>query len=82
MHACVSGIVRYCSLKNNKIVGEEEQVVLKLLEEHNYTSEQRDRIFEHNPPTSVNMHMTVVEEEPHANSSMQDAPRVLKMFLL
>jgi hypothetical protein len=70
------------SLKNNKIVGEEEQVVLKLLEEHNYTSELKDRIFEHNPPASVNLHLTPAEEEPHANSSMQDAPRVLKMFIL
>lgn len=66
------------------MVGDDEQVVLKLLEEHNYSSEQRNRIFEYRPQESVGVPLVPGEDEDEgrANSSLQDAPRVLKMFLL
>lgn len=80
VNACLCG----CSLKNNRIVGEDEQAVQKLLEERNYISEQRDRIYEHRPQSTVGVPLAPDEEdeEKQANSSLQDAPRVLKMFVL
>jgi hypothetical protein len=71
-------------LKNNRIVGEEEQVVLKLLEEHNYSAEDRSRVYEHRPKSSVGVVLAPDEdnEEERINSSLQDAPRVQKVFLL
>ena len=73
-----------CSLKNNYIKGDEAQSVLKLLEEHNYASEQSGHIFEHRPLASVGVHLAEDDEQEGSglNSSMHEKRRVLKMFVL
>ena len=58
--------------------------MLKLLEEHNYTAPNRNRIYEHNPAPSVSMHLadTADGDDPKEHSSMQDIRRTQKLFLL
>lgn len=73
------------SLKNNLVVGDDEQAVLKLLEEHNYGSEQQNRIYEHRAQSTVGVQLAPVEEgteDERMHSSLQEAPRALKMFIL
>lgn len=67
------------SLKNNRIVNEEMQIVLKVLEESNYSSEHCDGIFEPNSTPSIGMRLI---HEEIANSSIHKTSEQQKLFIL
>ena len=67
------------SLKNNLIVHEEMQTVLKVLEENNYSCDLGDGIFEPNTTPSIGMRLN---QEDHANSSIQKTSEQWKIFVL
>lgn len=72
----------YDSLKNNHIGAEDDQVVMKVLEEHNYTSERNDHVFELSGNVSVGMTMMHMDDEHSGNPSIMEVQHTRqKMFI-
>lgn len=70
------------SLKNNHIGVDDDQVVMKVLEEHNYTSEHNDHVFELSSAASAGMTLMHMDEEHSAKTSIMEVQHTRqKMFV-
>ncbi len=70
------------SLKNNHIGADDDQVVMKVLEEHNYTSEHNDHVFELSSAVIAGMTLMHMDEEHSAKTSIMEVQHTRqKMFV-